>query len=162
MIDFVTLTHHHLMFELLQCSLPVTTLSYQINLTKLFILFNSTLDISGYIASVSPPKLSSHNNRYFDVQLQTEDLSLIKIRVMENNATKRGLFMEKFEGKSSLKLTNLSDSNGNMSFFNGNAGSTMLNVERLPSHYEPPVPLLVTDILNTPVQGSFATEGKLV
>ena len=99
------------MFELLQCSLPVTTLSYQINLTKLFILFNSTLDITGYIASVSPPKLSSHNNRYFDVQLQTEDLSLIKIRVMENNATKRGLFMEKFEGKSPLKLTNLSASN---------------------------------------------------
>ena len=79
------------------------------------ILYNSTLDITGYIASVSPPKLSSHNNRYFDVQLQTEDLSLIKIRVMENHATKRGLFMEKLEGKSPLKLTNLSASNGNMS-----------------------------------------------
>eukprot|EP00794_Sanderia_malayensis_P006495 gene6495-biopygen4810 len=118
-------------------------------------------DIVGYIASVSPSKVSSRKNRYFDVQLQTEDMSLTKVRIMENNAAKRNMFLEKLEGKSPVKLEHLSNSNSSMPFFNGNTGSTMVDAERLPFHYQPLVPVNVSSILNEPVQGSFAVEGKL-
>ena len=64
------------------------------------------LNICGCITNVTPTKLSSNNNPYFDKRLKSKD-GTHRIKVVENSATKRALFFEKLELKTPMMLTGL-------------------------------------------------------
>jgi len=57
----------------------------------------SFIDLKGYSADVSPSKVSSKRNSYFDTDVQTSPGQHSKVRVMENQNTKRLSFLQKFE-----------------------------------------------------------------
>ena len=71
-------------------------------------LINSFPDMEGYVSNVGKEKLSTRKNPYFDIKMQVSPTHARKIRVMINNSTKRSLFAEKEESKTSIKLTGLS------------------------------------------------------
>ena len=73
---------------------------------------------------MSPSKLSSKKNPYFDIDVQTSPGKHSKVRVMENHNTKRILFLQKSEEKAPVQLKNLSPSK-NLTFYNSNTGSRM-------------------------------------
>ena len=84
----------------------------------------SFLDLQGYICDVSASKMSSKRNSYFDVSLQTSHNTHSKVRIMENQNTKRTL--KGYEDKSPVHFKNLSPGK-NLTFFNTNSGSRLEN-----------------------------------
>ena len=68
---------------------------------------------------------------------------------MVNNNTKRTLFLEKLESKSPVKITGLSSPpNGNLSFYNSNTGSQVVDAT-VDFKYDIPECMTNNKIINT-------------
>ena len=127
------------------------------------LLYSSVyLDIVGYISCLTPTKISTKNNPFFDATVQVEDTSSKQVRVMVNNATKRNIFLEKLEAKSPVKLSNLSSpTNGRTIFYNSNTGSRLANCEVIDFKYKEQLTSNVEDILKNQPTGAFNIVGSI-
>ena len=120
-----------------------------------------TSAISGYVAEVSPTKISARRNKYFDIQVAIDESSCRKVRVMETPTTTRLLFMEKQEARNPVKLVHIKDSENGIAFFNSNMGSKVEAVETLPFCFARNEPLNISEIHDGVHGGNFSVKGKL-
>jgi len=119
----------------------------------------SSLDITGYIASVTPTKTSAKRNQYFDIDLQTSPAECRKVRIMENKAAKRSIFVQRCEEKSPVRLSKLSTSK-NILFFNGYSGSRLDAIHQLDFCFTERAE--VVEVTNIEDQtGSFTVIGRI-
>ena len=111
------------------------------------------------MVSVSPSKQSSKKNYYFDADIKTES-AVKKVRIMVNTTTKRNLFEERCESKTPVKLMGLSVT-PQVSFFNTNTGSRIMDVDTIPFKYEAQHPTKVSDINVADKGSTIDVEGKV-
>lgn len=120
------------------------------------------LNICGCITNVTPTKLSSNNNPYFDKRLKSKD-GTRRIKVVENSATKRALFFEKLELKIPMMLTglgSLKNSKSKVLVFNSNIGSRMSDCS-ISFKYEKPLFTEIRDIFSKTTGDTFDVFRKL-
>ena len=80
---------------------------------------------------------------------------------MINNNTKRTLFLEKLESKSPVKITGLSSPpNGNLSFYNSNTGSRVVDAT-VDFKYDIPECMTINEIINTGKKGTLDVCGTI-
>ena len=113
----------------------------------------STLDIVGYINSVSQNKASHKNNTFFDIQIQQVDCTK-KICVMANSSTSRNVFMGKCNSKTPVPLSGINDASGTL-FFNSNTGSHITELSNINFKYKPPSITKLGNLKNSPIKNIY-------
>jgi len=102
-------------------------------------------ELVGYIAAVSPAKMSGNKNQYCDTLVNIGGDNYQSVRVMLNQNTKRTLFTEKSESSSPVKMANLSSA-GKMTFFNSNLGSRIIEYPNIDFKYQKKETHTVADV----------------
>lgn len=122
--------------------------------------FSFIIDVSGYVSCVTPTKVSSKRNNYFDVEIQTSPNQSRKVRIMETQGTKRAMFLKRCEDKSPLKLTRLSVTK-NLSFFNCNTGSRVEDVKGMNFVFSENSSITEVKDISTEISGCLTILGQV-